>query len=57
MSNRQVPQSNPLVPVHTRLFEEDVDILKREAGARGIPWQVHLRLLVREAVKRKVVVR
>jgi hypothetical protein len=41
---------NQLLPVHARLFAADVAELKRIAEARGIGWQVELRLLVRHAL-------
>lgn len=45
------PKPPPVVPVHARLFADDVKRLKELAAERGIGWQIELRLLVRRALK------
>jgi hypothetical protein len=40
-----------LKEVHTRLFRQDVAMLKRVAKERGSQWQVELRQLVHRALK------
>lgn len=46
------PPSNPnvLAEVHTRLFKDSVEELKRRAAISGTPWHIELRLLVRRAL-------
>lgn len=45
------PPKNAIHDYHVRLFKEDVGYLKERAQERGLPWQVFLRLMVRESVK------
>lgn len=42
-----------LQTVYARFFVEDLTAVKELAQERRIPWQVELRLLVHEAVKRR----
>ena len=46
-----VKAKNKLRPVHTLLFQEDVDTLKQLADDKGTKWQVELRQLVRRALR------
>jgi hypothetical protein len=39
-----------LVEVHARLFPDSVRELKKRAAARGVSWQIELRLLVKNAL-------
>lgn len=47
------PQEAPpqLVEVHTRLFADDVEELKRRAAQGGLPWQIEVRLTIRRALR------
>ena len=46
----KTPKRNQLQAVHTRLFREDVNQLRRIATAKGSKWQIELRQLVRKAL-------
>jgi predicted DNA binding CopG/RHH family protein len=51
---RYLPHSpRKLQAVYTRLFEADVEELKRRARLDGVPWQQALRILVRDALRAK----
>lgn len=49
-STAKTPDPNALAEVHTRLFVDSVEELKRRAEASGTPWHIELRLLVRRAL-------
>jgi predicted DNA binding CopG/RHH family protein len=44
-------ESPTLVEVHARFFAEDVEMVKRVAAEKGLPWQIELRLTLRRALK------
>ena len=57
-ATKKQQKRNALVEVHTRLFAADVTQVQAIAAARGMKWQVELRMLVRRALageKREVV--
>ena len=43
--------NDELKPVNIRLFAGDVAKAKQQAAKAGLPWQVFVRLLVRDALK------
>jgi predicted DNA binding CopG/RHH family protein len=47
---KQKPRA-ALVPVNTRLYADDLALLKRIAAERRIPYQIELRQLVHRALK------
>ncbi len=49
--SRSKPDPVKLLEVHTRLFADDVELLKRVAAERRTPWPMELRLLVHRALK------
>lgn len=40
-----------LVPIHIRIFADDLALLKRIAAERRTPYQTELRLLIHRALK------
>jgi predicted DNA binding CopG/RHH family protein len=41
---------------HVRLFAADIAELKRRAAARGVSWQIELRLVVRQALREPAII-
>jgi len=50
---KAVTATKKKVHVHARLFEVDVKELKRRGKASDIPWQILLRNLIHEALKKE----
>jgi predicted DNA binding CopG/RHH family protein len=46
-----------LAHVSIRLFEDDLELAKKQARDLLVPWQTHLRKVIREGLRRKGVVR
>ena len=41
----------PLKQYNVRLFQKDIELVKRIAAKQGLPWQIEFRLLVHRALK------
>jgi predicted DNA binding CopG/RHH family protein len=45
-----LPRKSKLIAVNTRLFADDVEAIKKLAGAARLPWQIELRQIVHRAL-------